>query len=33
MAYRYQLCHYVAAIPAKMSVFSSHMQESQYSVI
>jgi len=28
MAYRYQRCHCLAALPAKMSVFNSHMQGS-----
>jgi len=27
-AYRYQQCHRLAALPAKMSVFNSHMQDS-----
>jgi len=26
MAYRYEQCHCLAAIPATMSVFSNHMQ-------
>ena len=32
MAYRYQQCHCLAALPAKMSVFNSHTQGS-HSVI
>jgi len=32
LAYRYQQCHCLAALPAKMSVFNSHMQGS-HSVI
>jgi len=29
VAYRYQQCHCLAAFPAKMSVFNSHMQGSR----
>jgi len=32
VAYRYQQCHCLAALPAKLSVFNSHMQ-GYYSVI
>jgi len=32
VAYRYQQCHCLAALPAKMSVFDNHMQSS-HSVI
>ena len=28
VAYRYQQCHCLAALPAKMSVFNNHMQGS-----
>jgi len=29
VTYRYQQCHYLAELPAKMSVFNNHMQGSR----